>query len=51
MGVCLHLKYVKDLGGGKYQFRKPYPPSLRAGLGQQLKITHTVRSDAELLRW
>jgi integrase len=51
MGVCLNLKYVKDLGGGKYQFRKPYPPSLRAALGQQLKVTHTVRSDAELLRW
>lgn len=42
MGVCLNLKYVKDFGGGKYQFLKPYPPSLRAALGQQLKITHKV---------
>lgn len=51
MGICVKVKNVKDLGGGKYQFRKPYPPSLRADLGQQLMETAFCRSENELLRW
>lgn len=51
MGICVELKYVKNLGGGKYQFRKPYPPSLQADLGQQLRETAIWRTERELLRW
>lgn len=51
MGICVKVKNVKDLGGGKYKFRKPYPPSLRADLGQQLMETAFCRSENDLLRW
>jgi hypothetical protein len=31
MGICVELKYVKNLGGGKYQFRKPCRSTCEAG--------------------
>lgn len=51
MGICVKLNNLKDLGGGKYEFRKPYPPSLRADLGQQLRERGTFRNDKDLVRW
>jgi hypothetical protein len=51
MGISVELKYVKNLGGGKYRFRKPYPPSLQADLGQQLRETAICRTERDLLRW
>jgi hypothetical protein len=49
MGICVELDHVKNLGGGKYQFREPYPPSLEADLGQQLRETAICRTDVMLL--
>lgn len=51
MGVSVKLKNVTDIGEGKYQFRKPYPPSLRASLGTQLRVTETCLTEKALLRW
>lgn len=51
MGVSVKLKNVKDKGAGKYEFRKPYPPSLRASLGMQLRETETCLTEKALLRW
>ena len=51
MGIRVSVKNVKDLGGGKYQFRKPYPPALRADLGQQLMETGFCPSENALLKW
>lgn len=51
MGICVELKNLKHLGGGKYEFRKPYPPSLRADLGQQLRERATIQNERDLLRW
>ena len=51
MGVSLKLKNVKNKGGGKYEFRKPYPPSLQAALGTQLRETATCLTEKALLRW
>lgn len=51
MGVSLKLKNVTHKGEGKYVFRKPYPPSLLASLGTQLKETKTCLTEKALLRW
>lgn len=51
MGVNLSLKNVKAKGGGKYEFRKPFPPSLQAALGTQLRETATWHNEKALVRW
>ncbi len=51
MGVSVTLRYVKELGGGRYEYRRRVPESVKATLGKsEWKRVFTARGATELAR-
>jgi integrase len=51
MGVSLTLKHIKELGAGRYEYRRRVPASAKAALGKsEFKRVFTASSPASLAR-
>lgn len=51
MGVTVTLRYVKELGAGRYEYRRRVPESVKATLGKsEWKRVFTARGATELAR-
>ena len=51
MGVAVTLRYLKELGGGRYEYRRRVPESVKATLGKsEWKRVFTAKTGAEVAR-
>ncbi|TGD42839.1 hypothetical protein EEB11_11145 [Pseudotabrizicola sediminis] len=51
MGVTVTLKYLKDLGGGRWEYRWRVPESIKATVGKsEWKRVFDARNPAEVAR-
>lgn len=51
MGVSLTLKYIKELGAGRYEYRRRVPESVKAEMGKsEFKRVFEANSPAALAR-
>ncbi len=51
MGVAVTLRYLKELGGGRYEYRRRVPESVKAALGKsEWKRVFVAKRGAELAR-
>jgi hypothetical protein len=51
MGVTVTLKYLKDIGGGRWEYRRRVPESVKIALGKsESKRVFDARTPAEVAR-